>query len=1028
VSGLIPERPEAARTRNLPRWSLRNKTLVLLAVLFFGVWGAVSYINISRREDPEIKISIALVVTIYPGASAAKVEEQVTRKLEDHLEGLPHLHHLSSTTRANLSVIFVHLDYEADTDVAWQKLRARVGETRKELPEGVIGPDVIDNFGDTTSMLIALTGAAPPRLAELARELRAELRRVAAVGEVAFHGEQPEAVYLEGSAAQLARSGVTPYQIAQALKLRNLRIPAGAIRTGRYEYRVEPSGAYRTLPEIEGTVLDVSRTSGQPLHVRDLFRARRAVLSPAETKVEKNGEGAIAIGVVMRKGHNVVAMGKEVRAVLDQFRARLPAGVGLEVVHDSPRQVSRHVGNFMRNLLEGLVIVLLCMGIFLGWRPALISATAIPLSVLVALALMPLLKIDLELVSIAAFIIALGMLVDDNIIIVDNVDVKLREGAPPAEAAWRGTHELTAPVIVGTLSNCIAFVPMLLLSNEVGAYVRSLPLVLSASLLASMLIAFTVAPLCARYLLRRPAHATRPAGAGRGAELYRRMVRACLRHRWQVLVYSLLALIGAGVALVATGFSFFPEAERDQFTVDIWLKEGSSIEETERIARQADAELRRDPEVASTLLYLGKGGPRFYITVMPELQTANFAQIMVNTRSAAATPRVVDRFNQRARSAYAGARVFAKKLIMGMPIEAPVALRVSGPELTTLHHLSRQLQEILRRVPGTDQVRDNVGEDIPSLRVEVDDERASRVGVTHTDVALTFLASYQGFELTRFTEGDREIPIILRLRESDRQIGADLSQLPVASTLTGEKVPLSSVARVVPQWGPGVIRRFDNRRCITVLAWTEGRLASDVLREAWPKVSALRLPPGYRIEISGEKEELDRAFKDLLIVFAVILSLLITVLLVQLGSLRRALVVLTEVPLALIGAALGLYLGGYSFSFMAFLGCVAVSGMVIKNSVIWLDFVERARAQGRSVEDAVIEARIYRLRPIMLTTATTLGGLFPLALAGGVLFEPMAWAMIAGLGLATVLTMFLVPVYYRLIMPDEEPRAPEQGE
>lgn len=1008
---------------NIPRWSVRNPTLVLLAVLLFSIWGLGSYLTISRREDPEIKISVALVVTPYPGASAEKVEEQVTRKLEDRLEGLVGLDHLFSTTRANISVIFVALRYETDTELAWQKLRARVSEARRELPEGILGPQVIDNFGDTTSMLLALTGAPPTQLRRVADALKVELRTVPSVGDVTIYGELPETIYLEAGIAELARSGLTPHRMMQALQMRNLKIPAGAVRSDRYAFRVEPSGAYRSVREIEDTILDVSKETGQPLHVRDLFTVRRTLKDPPDVKLLTRGETAVAVGIVMRKGENVVAMGRAVREAIARFQKQLPPGLKLEVLHDSPRQVDERVGSFMRNLLEGLVIVVLCMGIFMGLRAALISATAIPLSVLAALALMPLTAVDLELVSIAAFIVALGMLVDDNIIVVDNIDVKLREGMPPEEAAWRGTHELTIPVIVGTLGNVFAFFPMLLLSRETGAYIRSLPIVLSYALGASMLIAFSAAPLAARALMRRPKR-VKVAGQGRAAQAYRRFLRGCLRHRALVVLASLASLAGAAALLVAIGFSFFPEAERDQLTVDIWLKEGTSLEETERVARRAEADLLRDRAVASTLVYVGTGAPRFYITLMPEFQTANFAQIIVNARRAEDSPGIVERFNARARTSYPGARVFARKLIMGMPIEAPIALRLSGPELGTLRRLSAEVQAVLRATPGTDQVRDNVGDDVPSLHVEVDGERANRIGITHTDVALAFLSTHQGLELTRFTEDDKEIPVVLRLRDEERK-GSSLAALPVASSLTGEKVPLSSVASVEPRFGPGVIRHHNGRRSLTVLAWTTGnRLANDVLEGAWSRLQAIRLPPGYRLTVAGEKEEMDRAFRDLLVVFAVILALLLGLLALQLGTLRRVVVVLVAVPLSLVGAALGLFLGGYSFSFMAFLGVVSLAGMVIKNGVVWIEFVERAREAGRPREEAVIEAGIARLRPILLTAATTLGGLLPLGLFGGVLFEPMAWAMIAGLGLATVLTLVVVPVFYTLLVPASKPAAP----
>ena len=849
--------------------------MVLLATVFVVVWGLISYLGISRREDPEIRISTAMVITIYPGASAEKVEQQVTRKLEESIESMDTLKELASTTRENISVISVTVRYDCDSVMEWQKLRSRVVEAKKDLPDSIVGPTVWDEFGDTTAMIVTLNGADPVTLADLAKELKAELRSVGSVGTVTIYGEIPEVVYLEGNRADLARYGVTPARIAEALKMHNVRIPAGTVRTERFQYRVEPTGAYRTVEEIGDTILDVSTETGQPVHVRDLFEVRRALKSPVETKVLEGGKTTVAVGLVMKKGFNIVAMGTEVRRLLDRFRPRLPSGVSMKVVHDSPRQVNDNVSHFMMNLVEGLVIVVLMMAIFLGIRSAVISAVAIPLSVLIAIAVMPAMKVDLEFVSIAAFIVALGMLVDDNIIVTDNVDVKIREGTPVEEAAWRGPHDLAGPIVVGTLATVIAYFPMLLLHEEIGAYVRSLPLVVSVSMLGSLLVSFTVTPLMAKRMMSRGSANAKPFGQGPVARGYRRFMGACLRHRLLVVGVTLAALIGSGVLLVAIGFSFFPDANRDQFFVDIWLKEGSSVEETERIARKAEATLRKDPEVVGTVVYVGEGGPRFYITVKPEFQKANYGQIMVNTKIREATSRVIDRFNATARASYPGARVFAHQMIMGMPIEAPIALRVVGTDLKTLNRISAEIQEILRSTAGTDQVRDDVGPDVPSLKVVVDTERANRVGVTNTDVALAFLSTYQGFELTRFNEGDREIPIVLKLRENEQRVDTTLGDLPVASNLTGEKVPLANIASILPEWGPGVIKRYNSRRAVTVLSWTRNRLASAVMKEVWPRIETLKLPPGYKVEISGEKEEMDKTFRDLLIVFGVIIASLL---------------------------------------------------------------------------------------------------------------------------------------------------------
>ncbi len=1018
-----PKNGRSSYSFNVPRWSLKNPTMVILGTLVFVVWGLVNYFTMSRRESPEIKIATALVITLYPGASAEKVEEQVTRKLEDAIESMDNIRSFSSTTRQNISQIAVELEYDSDFDMEWQKLRSKVAEVKPELPKEIVGPDVWDNFGDTTGMIITLSGKNHGVLGDLADELRGDVKGIRSVGDVSIYGKRPEVVYLEGTRSGMTHHGITPHKLAQALEMSNLRIPGGTIQTDRYQFRIEPTGAFHSVKDIENTIINVSSETGHPLHVRDLFQVQRTIKTPPDIIVQKNGRTALAVGIVMKSGFNIVQMGRDLKNTIDDFRSRIPSDVSMDVVHNSPRQVNDQINNFMVTLLEGLCLVVLVMALFVGIRSASISFVVIPLSVLIGLSAMPLLNIDLEAVSIGAFIVSLGMLVDDSIIVVDAVDIKLREGFSPHEAAWRGTRELSVPVISGTLATVVAFLPMLLLTTEVGAYVRSLPLVVSVALLGSLLLSQTLTPLMAKKMLTKPKKAAPPLEKSPVSKRYRSLMTKCLSHPWLIVFIALLSLVGAGGVLKVCGFSFFPDAERDQFTVDIWLKEGSSIKETERLAGLADAELRKDPEVANTLLYIGRGGPRFYITVKPEFQQTNYAHIMVNTVNPDVTHRVIDRFNQKAQTNFPGARVFARKIIMGRPFEAPISFCIIGPDFNMLRRISHQVQDILRAIPGAEHVRDNQGPDISSLKVNIQGERASRVGVSNTDVALSFLAAYQGFELTRFNDGDDEIPVVLRLKDDERRIDDDLTNLPIASNLTGSKVPLSSIATLEPVWGPGVIKRNDNRRTLTVLAWNQGRLADNIIEEALPKISQIDLAPGYKIEAVGEKEEMDRAFKELLIIFGVILASLVGILVLQFGTLKSAIIVLLAIPFSIVGASLGLYFGGYSFSFMAFVGLVSLAGIAIKDSVVLVDCIERTRLTGLSIKESVIKAGIYRLRPIVLTTVTTIGGLLPLGLFGGVLLEPMAWTMIGGLSLATVLTLVMIPVFY-LLLARNDPKTP----
>ena len=1010
---------------SLPRWAVRHPTMVLLGTLIFVAWGLFNYFSMSRREDPEIKIATALVISIYPGAGAERVEQQVTRKLEDAIESMDSIDEIKSTSRENVSVIYVTVRYDTDTDIAWQKLRSKVAEVRGDLPATVVGPDVWDKFGDTTSLIVTLQGAETEKLADVAEALKDEIRAVPSVGDIQVLGKIPEVVYVEGNRAQLARYGLTPFRLGQVLQMQNLRVPGGSVRTADHTYRVEPSGAFDSADPIANAVIDVSTTTGRPVHVRDLFTVRRTTLDPPRTKLLADGESAVALGIVMKRGNNIVKMGQEVRGALAAFEPRLPAGVKMQVVHDSPRQVDELVDDFMLNLVEGVIIVIAALAAFMGLRAAGISAAAIPVSVLVAMALMPAMRVDLEMVSISAFIVALGMLVDNSIIVADNVDIKLKAGMPPEEAAWRGTQELLGPIVSGTLATVVAFAPMLLLSAEVGAYVRSLPLVVSVSLLGSLVASLTLTPWMCMVLLRG-----RSAGQdkveveapSRIARAYRAIMTRALRHRALVVAASAVTLVASAGLFRTAGFSFFPDADRDQFTIDVWLEEGAALEATERVARAAETQVRADPEVTSTLVHVGTGGPRFYITVMPEFQKSNFAQIMVNTVAPEATHRVIERFNDAAVSMYPGARVTARKLIMGIPVEAPIELRVVGDDLPTLRRIGHDVRDILRKTPGADQVTDDIGPDVPALGVTVNEEHATRVGVSNTDVALAFLSSYEGHELTRFHDGEDEIPVLLRLRNDERGMGEDLGSLPVASSVTGEKVPLGSIAAIEPQWGAGVVKRVDNRRVLTVRAHNRGRLADDVVRDAIAQVELLNLPPGYRVEVAGEKAEMDKAFGELLMVFGLIVAGLVIILVLQLGTLRRTAVVLLSIPLALLGVGVALVVGGYSFSFMVFLGVVSLAGMVIKNAVVWVEFVEQARVRGTALHEAVVEAGLARLRPILLTTVTTVGGLIPLALFGGVLFESMAWSMIAGLSWATLLTLVVIPVFYSLLLPDAKKR------
>lgn len=1001
---------------NIPKFSITHQPIIWILLILVLLAGMFNYFTISQREDPEFKISVALVVTIWPGASALKVENLVTKKLEEKFEELSDVEELTSTTREALSVIMVNVDYYSDVNMTWQKLRNKIEEVRAEMPDGIIGPDVIDDFGDVTAMIYSLSSktAEPKELKYWAKQLRTELGKISTVGKIELLGEHEEAIFIEGPLESFSLYNFSPLTAAKILDYQNVNMPAGYVRTPTRNYRLKVSGSFKLTEQLENAVIDVSRKTGAPLKVKDVFTVRRAYKEPPLDYMTTNGDISVGLDIRMKKGENLVVMGQEVRKAAEEFRKLLPSNIQLNLVHDQPNQVKNFVGDFMNNLFEGLAIVIVVMFIAMGFKAAGLIAVSLPLSIILTFAIMPLFSVSLETVSIAAFIIALGMLVDNAIIVTDNIDVYLKKGYDKFTAATKGAQELVLPALTGTLATVFAFMPLLLLGEESGDYIWALPIVVSGSLMASLVLAITFIPI-ASYLFLKPSKTEKtekpkePKGFGKA---YKGFMRWCLNYRYIVLLITMIVFIGSVMLMPIIGFSFFPEAERDQFLVDVWLPEGASLENTSNVVKQVQKILDEEKHIENYVAYIGKGGPRFYMTIKPEFNSTNFAQLVVTTDNKLETRPMVNRLNEKMRDKISGARVLVMNLWMGTPVDAPIMVRVMGPDLKVMKNLALQIQEMMKSIPGTVHVRDNVGEYIPNLKVNVDSEEAAMAGITNTEVALSLLTAYEGLPVTSFREGEEEVPVYMRLIESERNIGSTLDNLYVPSQTTGAKVPLNSFTNITTEWGPGVIKRYNTKRSISAMANVDGRLASDIMKELKPMLSTLSIPKGYSIEITGEEKERNKNFGRLMAIFILIIALIFLMLVIQFNSFKKALVILASIPLAIIGAILGLFVSGNSFAFMPFLGVISLAGIVIKNAIVWLEFVDKELEEGKNLSESIIEAGKQRLRPIMLTAATTIGGLIPLAMFGGVMWEGMAYAMIFGLALSTVLTLVVVPVIY----------------
>ena len=804
----------------------------------------------------------------------------------------------------------------------------------------------------------------------------------------------------------------------------NALLPAGSLDVSGDSYTIEAGAGFTSLDELRDLLLYVA-PSGQQVHLGDLGTVTYGYEDPPQMMARINGPlprgggAAVAVSVVMKTGKNVIELGRQVERELTAIRADLPAGITITEVQDQPREVRARIDVFLGNLRDGIILVVLIVFLLLGLRASLPIAVAIPLNMVCTFAVLSLLLTDLHQLSIAALIIGLGMIVDDAVVVTDNIHRYVELGLPPREAAVKATTEVAVPVFTSTLTTVFGFAPLLGLVGDSGTFVRDIPIVVSVALLLSYLLAVTISPLVASRLFRKETRRPREAlllplveALQRG---YPRALRWTQRHRVVSLGMVLLAIAGSLALFPRLGVQFFPGAERDQFVIDVYAPEGTAIEQTSQIAGYAERLLSEQQGIVNYVTYVGQGGPRFYYNVVPETLLSNYAQIVVNTVDVPTSARLVEKLRGEVRSRVPGARVEVKILEQGPPVGAPLQIVVRGPRINELKLIGEQIKQVLAQVPGTIDIRDNFGRDSYLLKLHINDSQLRSIGQTPAEVKMLTALAFSGAPVTSFRAPDRQIPVVARLYKEFRQQASDIGRLYLNNKLTGDAVALSSVAYFSTERTTSFIQRHNGERQLNVSAYVaSGTLPSAVLKQIQPLVDEIQLPPGYKLQYRGEAEESAEAFGGLGRATVVALLLILLMLVLEFKSIRIAMVVYMSVPLAVIGAIGGLYITGWPFGFIAGLGFMALAGIVVKNAIVLVDFVMQALREGENIEDALAQAGQVRLRPIILTSATTMLGLLPLGLFGGSLWAPMCFAVIFGLLSSTVLTLFVVPLLFRL--------------
>lgn len=1013
---------------NLSDWSLKHQALVLYAVIVLTLAGMLSYTHLGQSEDPPFTFKVMVVRTGWPGASAQEVELQITDKLEKKLQEVPNLDFLRSYSRAGESLIFVIAKDSTPKDQVpdiWYQVRKKIGDIRHTLPDSVESVTFNDEFGDVYGNLYALTGDGfdSAELKRQAERVRAELLQANDVSKVDFFGEQKQRIYIELSNAKLATLGIDVPTLLNTLKTQNAVASSGAFDSSQERIRIAVSGRYDKLEELRETRF---RANGHDFKIGDIAKVYRGYEDPPIQSVRFQGKETLLIGVSMKLGGDVIELGHEIDQRLIKIKQQLPVGLELHTVSSQPRTVANSVNDFVQSLIEALVIVLGVSLLSLGLRSGVIVAITIPVVLAVTFLFMNLFHIGLHKISLGALILALGLLVDDAIIAVEMMSSKMEQGWERVRAASYAFTSTAKPMLSGTLVTVAGFLPIATAESSTGEYTRSIFQVSAIALLASWVAAVTFVPYLGYHLLPdyKKKHTDDLASEHEHHNIYdtafyrrfRALVTACVRYRWTVIAITL-----AIFALSIFGFGkvqqqFFPDSTRPELIVDLRLAEGVSYAATDaevhHLEKWLDAYKAKHGGIENYVTYIGSGSPRFYLPLDQQLAQRSFGQFVVLTENKEAREILRTELISLFEHDFPALRASVLRLENGPPVGFPVQFRVAGNDIETIRGIAHQVADIMRGNPNLSSVQLDWEEPSKVMRVDVDQSKARLLGITSADIANILNGAIQGLYVTEYREGIERIDVMVRGAALER---TRLSHLPdlMIPTKTGVSVPLSQVATINSGFEDGVIWRRNRMPTITVRANLQGHLQAPVVSaQVEAKLQTLRenLPLGVSLQTGGAVEESAKGGKSVAAGFPLFLFAVLTVLMIQLQSFSRMLLVLLTAPLGLIGVTLFLLIFDKPFGFVAMLGTIALSGMIMRNSVILVDQIEQDKASGMPEWEAIIESTIRRFRPIVLTAAAAILAMIPLVRSA--FFGPMAVAIMGGLTVATLLTVLFLPALY----------------
>lgn len=1029
---------------NLTKIAIENNRVTGMVLVVILILGLTSYNQLSRNAMPPFTIRVCTIVTNFPGASPERVEELITDKIEKVAQELPELKTVTSESRTGLSVVSVEVTPDIpkkDLQPIWDRLRRKIDGIRADLPEGIKGPDVKDDgIGVVYGIMLGLRGDGFSfyDLKQYAEDIRDDLVKLDEAAEVEISGIQEEQVYVEFDNARLADIGLTAGQLQNIIASTNIVFPGGEVSLEDERIVLEPTGNYEDVEDLKHTLIPVGQ-SGQTIELGDFTSISRAYKSPPDNIVKINGEQGIAISIALKEGANLIRLGERVNEKVVQYNQSLPIGISVIRTAAQDYYVDKKVSDFISNVIQSVVIVLAVMLLFLGFRTGMVVASLIPMAMVMTLWLMDLFEVGLNQVSLAALIMALGMLVDNAIVVSESIMVKMENGVSPKNAAIESSKELIIPLLVSSLTTSAAFLAFFLAEDTMGEIMGPLFSVITLALLSSWVLAMTMITMLGVAFIRVKSKKPLEEEAESKKSFFDRLQVYYKQLLLVVLKRPILFLIGLMALFVISillfpklPFIFFPDSDRNLVTLDLNLPLGAKIERTEEVVEKIETFIKREMLVSDTqkegivdwTSFIGEGPYSYDLGYQPGEANTGYAHMLLNTSSFEFNQQVIKKLDAFCFASFPNADVTIAPLAGGGGGGADVAVRISGNSPDELYRISESIKQEMNLIPGTKNIKDDWGPKIKKFVVDIDQDKANRAGLTNQDIAISLQTSLSGSNSGALRAGEDNIPIMMRSEGSQEIDARDLGGVNIFAQNSGRNVPLIQVAEIIPDWQYAKILRRNLYRTMTVSCDAQsGFTASDISGKIlpWLKTTSESWKPGYNYSLGGESESSSDAMGAVADKLPLAGFIILLLLIGQFNSFRKTFIVLSTIPLGLIGVIFGLLIFRSFFGFMAFLGIISLAGIVINNAIVLIDRIkiEQEELKKRPF-NAIVDAALQRFRPILLTTFTTTLGLIPLYLGGGLMWEPMAISIMVGLLFATVITLLFVPVLYKLLFRIKE--------